>query len=376
MRIVVATDSFKGSLSSYQAGETIKRAFQLEMPEIDIEVIPMADGGEGTVDALLYSTDSKRVDLQVTGPTGKKIDTYYAVSKDGQLAVLEVANIVGYSMVGESERNPFHLTTLGVGECIRHVLDQGVREVIIGLGGSATNDGGIGMLQALGVTFLDEQDVPLAPYPTSLAQVRRVDWSNLDRRLMETRIRVASDVNNPLCGPNGATFTFGPQKGVRKEMLKKLDESLAKYARCLEEGRGRKCREIPGAGAAGGLGFGLLLLGAMMETGATLISQLVGLPEKLKHADWLITGEGRTDGQTLRGKLPFTLAKQAKEKGVPTILISGALAGDLEPMYELFQSVHSIANGPITLEECMLQAEALLFQKARNIARLLKRELV
>lgn len=376
MRIVVATDSFKGSLSSYQAGETIKRAFQLEMPEIDIEVIPMADGGEGTVDALLYSTDSKRVDLQVTGPTGKKIDTYYAVSKDGQLAVLEVANIVGYSMVGESERNPFHLTTLGVGECIRHVLDQGVREVIIGLGGSATNDGGIGMLQALGVTFLDEQDRPLAPYPTSLAQVRRVDWSNLDRRLMETRIRVASDVNNPLCGPTGATFTFGPQKGVRKEMLKKLDESLAKYARCLEEGRGRKCREIPGAGAAGGLGFGLLLLGAMMETGATLISQLVGLPEKLKHADWLITGEGRTDGQTLRGKLPFTLAKQAKEKGVPTILISGALAGDLEPMYELFQSVHSIANGPITLEECMLQAEALLFQKARNIARLLKRELV
>lgn len=376
MRIVVATDSFKGSLSSYQAGETIKRAFQLEMPEIDIEVIPMADGGEGTVDALLYSTDSKRVDLQVTGPTGKKIDTYYAVSKDGQLAVLEVANIVGYSMVGESERNPFHLTTLGVGECIRHVLDQGVREVIIGLGGSATNDGGFGMLQALGVSFLDEQDRPLAPYPTSLAQVRRVDWSNLDRRLMETRIRVASDVNNPLCGPNGATFTFGPQKGVRKEMLKKLDESLAKYARCLEEGRGRKCREIPGAGAAGGLGFGLLLLGAMMETGATLISQLVGLPEKLKHADWLITGEGRTDGQTLRGKLPFTLAKQAKEKGVPTILISGALAGDLEPMYELFQSVHSIANGPITLEECMLQAEALLFQKARNIARLLKRELV
>lgn len=376
MRIVVAPDSFKGSLSSYEVGQTIKQAFQLEIPAADVEVIPIADGGEGTVDSFLLATEGKRVDLKVTGPTGKKINTYYALSADGKLAVLEVANIAGYSMVAESERNPVHLTTLGVGECIRHVLDQGIREIIIGLGGSATNDGGMGMLQALGLIFLDEHERPLAPYPTSLNQVKRVEWSGLDQRLSETKIRIASDVNNPLCGPTGATFTFGPQKGVSADKLKALDESLAKYADCLEQSNKRKYQDIPGAGAAGGLGFACLLLGASIQPGAELMARLVGLHEKLNTADWLITGEGRTDGQTLRGKLPYSLAKQATQKGVPTILISGAVTGDLEPLYEIFQSIHSIASGPITLADCMEQAEYLLFHKARNIARLLKRELV
>ena len=372
MRFLVAPDSFKGSLSANQAGQVIESALTQEIPQAVVEVVPMADGGEGTVDAFLLSTDGKRIEVEVTGPTGEKIQSYYGVLGDGETAVIEAATIVGFTLVPEEKRHPVHLTTYGVGECILHALDSGFRRFIIGLGGSATNDGGLGMLQALGVTFRDDRGNTVTPFASSLPEVYEVDYGTLDERLQKSDIRVASDVDNPLCGPDGATHVFSLQKGAKPEQLERLDQKMASYANCIEHHLDQSFQHLPGAGAAGGLGFALMTIGGVRESGASLLAEVAEIDRRLAHTDWLITGEGKTDAQTLHGKAPYYLAKLAGEHDVPTVLLSGCIEGELDTLYPIFTSMHAIGNGPMSVDESMKNAESLLYDKARNIARLLK----
>lgn len=371
MRFVVAPDSFKGSLTAVEVGRVIEKALLREMPDADVDVIPMADGGEGTVESFLFAEEGQRIDLSATGPTGERIPTFYGLLHDGETAVIEVAAVAGLTLVPEGKRNPLYLTTYGVGECLLHALDQGVKRIVVGLGGSATNDGGLGMLQALGVTFRDGDGKRVEPFAASLSRVQFVDYGTIDPRIKEVDVRVACDVDNPLCGPRGATHVFGPQKGLRPNQLERVDADLASYAERVEAHVNQAFQHHPGAGAAGGLGFAMLSIGASLESGAALVAETVGMKERLRSADWLVTGEGKTDSQTLHGKVPYYLAKLAKECGTPTILMSGSLAGDVEPLYDVFASMHAIPRGPMTLEEALGQAEALIYDKARNIARLL-----
>ncbi len=405
MHIIVAPDSYKGSLSAIEVGEIIRSAFLAEVPDAIVEVIPMADGGEGTVDALLASTGGNRIPLTATGPLGTPIATSYGVFSDirqsgtpttdttahgaasgaAATAIIETAAVAGLTLVAPDKRNPFHLTTYGLGECIRHALDQGIRRLIIGLGGSATNDGGLGMLQALGATFLDAagkqvttlKQMPSQTFsvPDALTRIARVNYNTLDPRLQETEILIASDVKSPLCGPQGASFVFGPQKGATPEQVQLLDQALASFAKKVESHLGRSFQHHPGAGAAGGLGFALMSIGGKMRSGAELIAQASGLPEKLHQADWLITGEGKTDHQTLLGKLPLTLSNLARPHGVRTILISGSLDSDahtLETLNRHFDALFAIPNRPMTLEEAIRESRVLLAHTARNIARLIR----
>ncbi|MBS4206519.1 glycerate kinase [Bacillus sp. FJAT-50079] len=372
MKIVVAPDSFKGSLPSAKVGEIIKKALIQEIPDVDVEVIPMADGGEGTIDSFLSTLNGEKKKIVVSGPTGKKIETYFGVLDKEQIAVIEIASIAGFSMVPENERDPFVLTTYGLGECIKQALEQGYKKLIIGLGGSATNDGGLGMLQALGVSFYDKDHKPLPPITSSLSKVQYVDYTSIHPQISDVEICIASDVNNPLCGENGASAIFGPQKGATTEQIKVLDHSLEMYANRIEKHLGKAYKDLPGSGAAGGIGFALLTLGAKIIPGAALLTEMIDFKRKLDGVDWLITGEGKTDEQTLSGKLPLELASQAKEEGIPTILLSGAVDIELEALYQYFQSIHSISNGPLTLQESLEQVERLLHHKTRNIARLIK----
>lgn len=372
MNIVVAPDSFKGSLSAIEVGMIIKKAFTQEFKEANVKVIPMADGGEGTVDALLYATDGQRIELIATNQAGKKIPAFYGVLGDCKTVVIEVAGIVGLTLIPEEVRNPIQYTTYGVGELILHALDKGNRKFIIGLGGSATNDGGMGMLHALGARFLDQDQNVVSPIAASLSQVRSVNYETLDPRIWEADIRAACDVDNPLCGPNGASYVFGPQKGLTSMQIEELDSGLSVYADCIEEHLQQRHQNTAGAGAAGGLGFAFLTIGAKLESGAFIVARANNIGGSLACANWLITGEGKTDGQSLCGKLPVYMAKEAKKYNVPTILLSGGLDNSLESLFDYFDSMHAIANGPMSLEASIEQAESLLFHKARNIARLLK----
>lgn len=372
MHILIAPDSFKGSASAEKVGNIMREAIITEMPNTTVDVVPMADGGEGTIDVLLHSSDGKRVKVCVENAIGEKVETIYGVLHDHETVVIEVALIAGFNSISQQHRDPFALTTYGVGECIVHALDHGYRKFIFCLGGSATNDGGMGMLQALGVIFKNKNGKKLSPMPVLMDTIDSVDYSQMDERLYESSISIASDVVNPLYGRNGATYIFGPQKGVLENELEALDKKLKHYSECIEHYLKKEFHLIPGAGAAGGLGFALLTIGAKMESGAELIADRLKIDEKLASSDWVITGEGRTDEQTLQGKLPFIIASMAKERHVPSLLVSGSLEGDLQLLYEVFDSIHSIAKGPLSLEESIKQTEELLYHKMRNIARILK----
>lgn len=373
MKIIVAPDSYKGSLSAKEVGNTIREAFELEIPEADVVVVAMADGGEGTLDSLLFSTQGERVDTKATGPLGEKIHTCYGILGDKETAVIEMAQVAGLPMVPENKRDPGLATTFGLGELIAEAIDKGLRKFIIGLGGSATNDGGLGLLQALGAAFYDQEEKQVKPIGASLQKITRVDFSSLHPNLKECRFRVASDVENPLCGENGASFVFGPQKGATEEQVKALDEGMQHYADLIEEHLNINIKTIPGAGAAGGLGFGFLALGAEIISGSKVVAEAAGLENQMKEADWVITGEGQSDYQTLYGKAPFYVANLAKKHGVGTILISGGLGKGHEQLLEHFVSCHSIVNAPMPVEQAIANAEALLFSCARNIARLINK---
>lgn len=367
MKIVIAPDSFKGSLTSKQAGETMKSACLKLLPNAEIVVLPMADGGEGTLETILFSTNGIEVDCLATGPIGKSVQAKYGVLAGKKTAVIEAAKIAGLTMVPPNRRNPFKATTYGIGETIKHALDQGIRSFIIGLGGSATNDGGLGMLTALGAAFLDNQDNSVGLLGEDLLSVHSVSFKNLDPRLKECTFKIASDVDNPLCGPNGATYVFGPQKGADSEQLELLDKALHRYAVLIEKELGKEFRNYPGAGAAGGLGFAFLSIGGVLESGAKLAAEAVQLEVHLARADLLLTGEGQSDFQTMFGKAPGYAARLAKAKGVDSILISGSLGEGYEQLYEWFAGCFSITKGPISLEECMENSRDLLYAQTYNV---------
>ncbi|WP_153100355.1 glycerate kinase [Paraburkholderia hayleyella] len=367
--IVIAPDSFKGSLSAEQAANAIATGIRRARADAVIRICPMADGGEGTLDALL-AQGGERQNLSVRGAAGSTRDAAAGLLASGH-GVIETAEIVGITdPIGMSVPVEVRSTT-GMGDAIRTMLDAGVRQFFIALGGSSTNDGGAGLLAGLGVRFLDENGKALEPTPQQLAQLARVDISQLDPRLAEASFVAMSDVDNPLTGEHGATLVFGAQKGVRPEQASALDTTLARYAGLLETALNRSARNLPGAGAAGGLGFALHLLGAQFESGAEVVARQTGLDAALDGASWLITGEGRSDRQTLHGKAPFVASQHARAAGVPTTLLSGAVdAAALPYLAPYFMGCFSPAPGPLSLDTALREAGALLANEAEQLTRL------
>jgi glycerate kinase len=378
MKFVVAPDSFKESLSALEVARTIEQSIRSVHPSANIELVPMADGGDGTVEALVEASGGHLENAEVTGPLGKPINvTLGYLVEDGEeglgerTAVLEAASIFGLAKIPNSERNPYNTTTRGMGELMLQLLDHGIRRFIVGLGGSGTNDGGMGMLAALGVRFYDGQGQLLFGYGKDLLVLRSVSVEFLDPRISECSITVASDVHNPLCGGNGASSIYGPQKGALPEQVEALNTALHDYADLLEQKLGRAVKELPGAGAAGGAGFALLLLGARLVQGAEVVASAARLRSKIIGADWVITGEGKSDNQTLNGKLPIYVARLAKEAGVKTILISGSIGEDAAELEKEFVACFSCVPRPMSLAECLEKAEDNLFACTRNVVRLL-----
>ena len=367
--IVIAPDSFKGSLSADGVAAAIAEGIRRVRADADIRIRPMADGGEGTLDAMLSMGGERRV-IHVQGAAGPRRDAALGLLHDGS-AIVETAEIVGITDAVGMGVPVAARSTRGMGEAIRALLDEGVRRFYVALGGSSTNDGGAGLLAGLGLQLFDADGKPLEPTPEALARVARVDASGLDARLGEAEFVGMSDVDNPLTGEHGATAVFGPQKGVTPEQVAPIDAALGRFADLVEASLGRRVRDEAGSGAAGGLGFALRILGASFEPGAEVVARTIGLDEALDNADWLITGEGRSDVQTLHGKAPFIACRHAAAAGVPATLLSGAVdAAALPRLAEHFSGCFSPAPGPMTLETAIRDAARLLANEAEQLARL------
>jgi glycerate kinase len=370
--VTIAPDKFKGSLTAPEAAAAIERGLRRVWPAADLRICPMADGGDGTLDAIL-SRGGERDEREVSGAAEAKIRAAFGVidAPDGRTAVIEIARIVGLvDSVGTSVPVE-HRSTRGVGELIRALQDNGVRRFLIGLGGSSTNDGGAGMLAGLGVRFLDSQGAPVAPTPVGLASLAHADVAGLAPALARSEITIMSDVDNPLCGALGATAVFGPQKGVSESAVANIDATLSRYASAIELALGREAATRPGAGAAGGLGFALQLLGGVPRSGAEVIADVVGLDQALAGSDWAITGEGRSDAQTLLRKAPYVVAERARAAGVPATLLSGAIDGTALPeLGRHYAGCFALSDGPVTLDDAMKRAGSLLADRAEAIARL------
>lgn len=353
MKVVIAIDSLKGSLSSMEAGTAIKDGILAAKPDAEVIVKPLADGGEGTTDALIEGMNGERIDLTVTGPMHTPVNAYYGYLKDTNTAVMEMASAAGITLVPDSEKNPLLATSYGVGEMINDAIQRGCRNFIIGIGGSVTNDGGIGMLKALGVRFLDENGEDAGEGGQALAKVARIDVSGMNPLLKECHIQVACDVNNPLCGENGSTYVYGPQKGVTEDMKKTLDEAMAHFARVTSETLENDYMNTPGAGAAGGLGYAFLAYtGAALTPGIELILDAVGLEEELSGADVVVTGEGRLDFQTAMGKAPVGVARLAKKYNAKVIAFAGSVTKEatacnkegIDAFFPILRSVCTLAE--------------------------------
>jgi glycerate kinase len=367
MRWLIAPDSFKGSLAARQVAEAMARGIRRAAPAAECRLYPMADGGEGTLDALYAALGGEWRRANVPDAEGRPRDVEWLLLPNG-VAVVEVARVVGLPDVGTS--SVYERDTRGVGELIRACLDAGARHVAVGLGGSSTNDGGAGCLAALGVRLLDSQGQPLAPRPDQLGRVAVVDPSGLDARLEVTKLELWSDVTNPLLGEQGATAVFGPQKGVTADAVEPLDAAIAHFAAAADHAFGQSCAERPGSGAAGGLGYALHLLGGRCHSGAGALAELAGLADAVAWADWVLTGEGCSDGQTLAGKAPARVAELARAAGVPVSLLSGAVLPDAEGRLAAhFDGCFSLCNRPLTLDTAMRDAGALLEQAAEQLVR-------
>ncbi len=366
----VAMDSFKGSLSSVCAGEAVRRGILRACPQAQVVTVPIADGGEGTMEAYLAACGGRRVERTVTGPMGEPVHAAYAVLPDGT-AVIETAQASGLTLVPEDGRDPCRATTRGTGELAADAIAHGARQLILGIGGSATNDGGAGFLRALGVRFLDADGAELPEGGAALTRLARIDLSGL--RLEGCRIRVACDVDNPLCGARGASAVFGPQKGASRGDVEMLDRSLGHYAGIMARTIGDDLREEPGTGAAGGLGFALrAVCGAELVPGAQLLLETAHFDGLLEHAECVITGEGATDAQTAFGKAPVGVAHRARAHGLPAFILSGKLGEGYEAVYrEGVTAAFSIAQGPCTLEYSLAHAGELLAAAAEGLVRTL-----
>ena len=370
MKIIIAPDSFKGSMTAAQACAVVSAGALLAVPDAEVVCVPMADGGEGTVQSLIDGLGGTFVSCEVDDPLGRPHTAVYGLTHDG-MAVIEMAQASGLLLLAEGERDPLVTSTYGTGQLIKDALDQGARRFIIGIGGSATNDGGAGMAQALGYGFFDENGDEPARGGGALAGLARIDASGADERLSACRFTVACDVDNPLLGPCGASAVFGPQKGATPEKVDMLEEALSNFAYRLREDMGKDVAGIPGAGAAGGLGAGCLaFLGAELKRGVDIVIEATGLKEKIKGADLVISGEGRTDSQTLGGKTVYGILKLAEALSVPVIVISGSLTKDADELLKHGAvGLFSIMEEGVTLEKAMEEGPALLEQRAEKAVR-------
>ncbi|MGH4137821.1 glycerate kinase [Clostridium sp.] len=374
MKIVIAPDSFKGSLSALEVCEGIEKGIRKVLGVAEIVKVPMADGGEGTVQSLVDATGGKLIKVKVKDPLMRTVEAFYGILGDGTTAVIEMAAASGITLLSKEERNPMKTTTYGTGEIIVHALDMGCRNFIIGIGGSATNDGGAGMLSALGVKLLDVNGKDIGCGGGSLDKLKTIDLSHLDSRIELCNIVAACDVDNPLCGERGASNIFGPQKGADEDMIITLDNNLSHYADMVEKYLGISIKEYPGAGAAGGLGGGLLaFLNAKLKRGIDIVIETTKLEDSIKDADLVFTGEGMIDYQTAFGKTPFGVAKVAKKYNIPVIAIAGGIGKGTETLYEQgFTSIFSIVDKPMQLEEAIENCGILLENASERIMRILK----
>lgn len=376
MKVVVAIDSFKGSLSSLEAGMAAKEGILAAHPSAQVIVKPLADGGEGTADALIAGLGGQTISLTVSGPLGAPVSVHYGYWPDKQMAVLEMASAAGITLIPESEKDPLKATTYGVGEMIRDAIKRGCRHFIMGIGGSITNDGGVGMLKALGYRFLDQEGVDVGMGGEALAQISSISAAQVLPELKLCRFQIACDVSNPLCGPTGATYIYGPQKGVTQALVEPLDAAMAHYASVTEQAMGNCFRDTPGAGAAGGMGFACLsYLQASLTPGIQLIMEATNLAKELKTADVVVTGEGRLDAQTTMGKAPVGIARLAKQFGATVIAFSGSATKDATACNGAgIDAFFPILRNVVTLEEALAPetAKENLSLTAEQVFRLLK----
>ncbi len=361
VRIVIAPQALKGSLSAAETGQAIAQGAREVYQTADLVIVPVADGGEGTTQALVDATGGRLLERDVTGPLGEPVRAFLGLMGDGQTAVIEMAASSGLPLLTPEQRDPRVTTTRGVGELILAALAEGCTRFIIGIGGSATNDGGAGMVQALGAQLLDEEGHELPPGGAALAQLAHIETHHLDARLHSCRFEVAWDVNNPLCGPGGASAVYGPQKGATPAIVAELDAALANYAQIIEHDLNKSVRDVPGAGAAGGLGAGLLaFLNAELRPGAQIVLEAVGLEKLMHKADLVITAEGRLDNQTAYGKSVGAVAALAKKYHLPVLAIAGSLGDDYQQIYQLgIDGLIVLPSGPMTLQEAMQNAARL-----------------
>ena len=371
MKIIIAPDSFKYSLSAEGVARAIAQGLAEVWPEAELVQCPMADGGEGTVESVLAACNGELRSQRVTGPLGGTVEARWGWLADGHTAIIEMAEASGLQLVPPGQRDACSSTTFGTGELIRAALDLGAERIILAIGGSATNDGGAGAMQALGVQLFDNADQPLPPGGLALARLARISLEALDPRLAQVRFEIAADVNNPLCGPHGASAIFGPQKGATPEQVEQLDAALDHFADHCAKVLPRDVRDEPGSGAAGGLGFAAkAFLAAQFRAGVEVVAELVGLDAAVRGADLVITGEGRFDAQTLRGKTPFGVARIARQHNVPVIVIAGTLGDGYEQMYAHgVDAAFALPSGPMSLEQACSEAPRLLRARAAGIAR-------
>ena len=355
MKVVVAIDSFKGSLSSIEAGQAVKAGVLAAHPDANVIIKPLADGGEGTTDAFIEGLGGQRIDLTATGPMGSPVSCYYGYLEKDKTAIIEMASASGITLVPADQKNPLTASTRGVGEMILHALEKGCRHFIIGIGGSATNDAGIGMLKALGYYFLDEQGLDVGEGAQALGKVASIDAKNRHPLLDDCQFRIACDVTNPLCGENGATYIYGPQKGVTEAQKESLDQDMAHFADVTETTLNCAYKNYPGAGAAGGLGFAFLsYLHASLSPGVELILDAINLSDALNGADIVVTGEGQLDRQTAMGKAPVGVAKLAKAHGAKVLAFSGSVTKEAVACNQAgIDAFFPILRRIVTLEEAM-----------------------
>lgn len=374
MKIVIAPDSYKESLTALEVANEIEAGFREIFPDANYVKLPVADGGEGTVQAMVEATGGKRIELPVTGPLGTPVTAFYGLTGDGMTAVIEMAAASGLMLVPKEQRNPLITTSYGTGELIRAALDAGARHFILGIGGSATNDGGAGMLQALGAHLLDKEGNELLLGGGALGKLDRIDVSQFDARLKDCVIDVACDVDNPLVGPKGASAIFGPQKGATPAMVAELDGYLALFAKIIIRDLGIDVAETPGAGAAGGMGAGMMaFMGGRLRPGSEIVTDAVGLDAAVRDADVVITGEGRIDGQTIFGKTPIGVARVARRHGKPVIGLAGGLTKEASVVHDHgIDAIFSVIHECCTIADAMAGGAANVRFAARNIAAILK----
>ncbi|MCS3603051.1 glycerate kinase [Buttiauxella sp. BIGb0471] len=370
MKIVIAPDSYKESLSALEVATQIEAGFREVFPNAHYVKLPVADGGEGTVEAMVAATNGEIIEVNVTGPLGDPIQAFYGISGDQQQAFIEMAAASGLEQVPTALRNPLNTTSWGTGELIRCALDSGVKSILIGIGGSATNDGGIGMVQALGARLLDSDGEPLGLGGREVARLASIDISGLDKRLQDCRIEVACDVTNLLTGNEGASAVFGPQKGATPEIVRELDQALEHYAKIISRDLNIDVLELSGGGAAGGMGAALYAFcHAQLRQGIEIVTEALKLDEIVRDADLVITGEGRIDSQSIHGKVPIGVAKIARRYNIPVIGIAGSLTADVGVVHEHgLDAVFSVLYSICTLEDALKNAGENLRMASRNIA--------